>query len=155
LAWNASTGATTYRLQVSASATFATTVLDTGTLAGTSFVVPTLAQSTIYYWHVSATNGGGTSAYSTAWSFTTASLPAGLLAAYAFDEGLGPTVTDKSGNSLTGTIVGATWTTVGKYAGALSFNGTSGYVDLGNPTQLRVTGSMTWRRQTTRIWDGR
>jgi len=67
----------------------------------------------------------------------------GLVAAYNFNEGSGSTVTDLSGNNLTGTIVGATWTTGGKYGNALSFNGTSSYVDLGNPAVLQMTGNMT------------
>ena len=67
----------------------------------------------------------------------------GLVAAYGFDEGTGNTVKDLSGNNLTGTIVGATWTTTGMYGNALSFNGTSSYVDLGNPSALQLTGSMT------------
>jgi fibronectin type 3 domain-containing protein len=69
--------------------------------------------------------------------------PTGLVAAYAFSEGSGTTVADSSGNNLTGTIVGATWTTGGRYGNALSFNGGSSYVDLGNPAALRLTGSMT------------
>ncbi len=36
------------------------------------------------------------------------------------------------------------WTTAGRYGSALSFNGSSSYVDLGNPTLLQITGSMTW-----------
>ena len=68
---------------------------------------------------------------------------AGLIAAYAFNEGTGTTVTDASGHGLTGTISGATWTTGGKYGNALSFNGTSSYVDLGNPALLQIAGSTT------------
>ena len=67
----------------------------------------------------------------------------GLVAAYGFDEGTGNTVQDQSGNNLTGTIVGATWTTAGMYGNALSFNGTSSYVDLGSPSAFQLTGSMT------------
>lgn len=67
----------------------------------------------------------------------------GLVAAYSFNEGSGTTLTDLSGNGSNGTINGATWTT-GKYGGALSFNGSSSYVDLGNPASLQLTGSMTW-----------
>ena len=67
----------------------------------------------------------------------------GLVAAYSFDEGTGTAVLDQSGNNLTGTIVGATWTTSGRYGNALSFNGVSSYVDLGNPVALHLTGSMT------------
>ena len=67
----------------------------------------------------------------------------GLVAAYNFNEGSGTVVNDLSGNNITGTIVGATWTTGGRYGNALSFNGTSSYVDLGNPSALQLTGSMT------------
>ena len=42
----------------------------------------------------------------------------------------------------TGTLVNAPIWTIGKYGNALSFSG-SNYVNLGNPTSLRLTGSMT------------
>ena len=45
---------------------------------------------------------------------------------------------------ITGQIQGATWTTAGKYGSALSFNGTTNYVDLGSPVALQSTSSMTW-----------
>jgi hypothetical protein len=67
-----------------------------------------------------------------------------LVAAYNFDEGNGTTVNDASGNDITGSIFGATWTTGGKHGNALSFNGLTSYVDLGNPSLLQITGSMTW-----------
>ncbi len=69
--------------------------------------------------------------------------PNGLIAAYSFDAGSGPTAADSSGNGIGGTLSGATWTTAGKYGNALSFNGTTSYVDLGNPAALQLTGSMT------------
>lgn len=53
-------------------------------------------------------------------------------------------MTDASGHGITGTVQGATWTTGGRYGSALNFNGSSGYVDLGNPALLQSTGSMTW-----------
>jgi hypothetical protein len=68
----------------------------------------------------------------------------GPVASYAFDEGSGTTVADQSGNLLWGSIQGATWTPSGKYGQALQFDGSNSYVDLGNPTPLRITGSMTW-----------
>ena len=71
------------------------------------------------------------------------SLPSGLVAAYSFNEGSGSKVTDLSGNNITGTVFGATWTTAGKYGNALSFNGSNSYVDLGNPAVLNLTSSMT------------
>ncbi len=71
LFWNASTGAATYRVQVSTSSTFATTVVDDSTLATTSRQVSGLANTTTYYWRVNAKNTGGTSAYSSTWNFAT------------------------------------------------------------------------------------
>jgi hypothetical protein len=67
----------------------------------------------------------------------------GLVAAYSFDEGTGNSVADLSGNNINGTVVGATWIAKGMYGNALAFNGISSYVDLGNRTALRLTGSMT------------
>jgi len=57
---------------------------------------------------------------------------------------MGTTVTDNSGNGITGTVHETTWITGGAYGSALSFNGTSSYVELGNPALLQITGSMTW-----------
>jgi hypothetical protein len=69
--------------------------------------------------------------------------PTGLIAAYAFSDGAGATATDASGNNNIGTLVGATWTTQGKFGGAVDFNGTTAYVDIGNAVNLQVTGSLT------------
>ena len=68
----------------------------------------------------------------------------GLQAGYAFDEGTGTTSADKSGHALVGTLTnGATWTTAGKYGNAVALDGVNDYVNLGNPTALQFTGSMT------------
>ena len=66
------------------------------------------------------------------------------MAAYSFNEGVGGSTADCSGNNLTGTVQGATWTNTGQYGNALNFNGTTNYVDLGNPALLQTTGSMSW-----------
>jgi uncharacterized protein (TIGR03437 family) len=71
-------------------------------------------------------------------------VPTGLIAAYGFDAGSGTTAADASGNGITGNIHDAAWTTSSKFGKALSFNGSSNYVDLGNPASLQITGSMTW-----------
>ncbi|MGZ4413914.1 MAG: LamG-like jellyroll fold domain-containing protein, partial [Gaiellaceae bacterium] len=76
----------------------------------------------------------------------------GLVAAYAFDEGSGATVTDQSGNGNNGTLTTTTWTTAGKYGGALSFNGTSSRVTIANAASLQLTTGMTleaWVNPTT------
>ncbi len=152
LTWNASTGATSYRVQVSTSSAFTTTVVDQSNITTTSYAVSSLSTNTIYYWHVNATNSGGASAYSTTWTFTTLATPAGLVAAYAFDEGTGTTVADASGHGFTGTISGATWTTSGKFGSALVFNGTNAVVTIPNATLLQLTTGMTleaWVNPTT------
>lgn len=71
LTWNASAGASSYRVQVSTSPTFATTDFDQAGIASTSVTLPLLGSRVTYYWHVNATNANGTSAYSATWSFRT------------------------------------------------------------------------------------
>src|SRR5688572_10053278 len=69
--------------------------------------------------------------------------PAGLVAAYAFDEATGSTVVDTSGNANTGTISGATRVAGGKYGGALSFDGVNDLVTVADAASLDLTGGMT------------
>jgi predicted acyltransferase (DUF342 family) len=76
LSWIAAAGDSVYHLQISTSNVFAAdTVYNDSTLTGVSHVIAGLKNATKYYWRVSvkdsAKNGGGTSAYSTARSFTT------------------------------------------------------------------------------------
>lgn len=71
LSWNASAGASSYEVQVSTAPTFGTLVSDQPGLTGTSTTVSGLASNTTYYWRVNATNAGGTSPWSTTFSFTT------------------------------------------------------------------------------------
>jgi len=68
-----------------------------------------------------------------------------LVASYSFEEGTDATTVDSSGNNNVGSLVnGPTWTT-GKIGKALSFAGPSNpqYVNIGNGTSLRITGSLT------------
>ncbi|MGH8490332.1 MAG: LamG-like jellyroll fold domain-containing protein [Gammaproteobacteria bacterium] len=67
----------------------------------------------------------------------------GLLGAYSFDEGVGSIAGDASGNSHTGTVTGATWTTVGKYGGTLNFDGTNDLVTVADSAALDLTTGMT------------
>ncbi|MBI4427714.1 MAG: Ig-like domain-containing protein, partial [Ignavibacteriales bacterium] len=75
LRWMSSSGASSYRVQVSASSDFSTTVLDNSGITDTSAVVSGLASNTTYFWRVSAANAGGTSGFSAVWTFTTLSVP--------------------------------------------------------------------------------
>jgi hypothetical protein len=71
LTWNASSSATSYRVQLSTDSTFATTVVDDSTITTTNKSVGPLANNTTYYWRVNAKNDVGTSTYSSTWRFTT------------------------------------------------------------------------------------
>jgi len=94
---------------------------------------------------VRAGDGVNFSAYSSIASATTLSAPnsGGRIGAYPFEEGSGTTTADLSGLRNTGTLNGPTWTTAGQFGKALVFDGTSAFVDLGNPGTLQLTGSMT------------
>src|SRR5262249_58041849 len=81
----------------------------------------------------------------------TSSAPAGLVAAYNFNEGAGVQTSDASGQGHTGTLSNATWNAAGKYGSALSFNGTSAWVTIADAAALRLTTRMTpeaWVRPT-------
>jgi hypothetical protein len=83
---------------------------------------------------------------------TVSTQPAGLVAAYGFNEGTGTAVTDASGSGNNGTIGTATWATQGKYGKALTFNGTSARVTVNDANSLDLTTGMTleaWVNPTT------
>src|SRR2546430_8577082 len=69
--------------------------------------------------------------------------PAGLVAAYGFNEGSGTTVPDSSGNNNVGTVSGAAWTPAGRYGSALVFDGTSTSVTVPSSASLGLTTGMT------------
>ena len=71
LTWNASSGATSYALQVSTSSSFSSYIYNQNGLTSTSQAVSGLSSSTVYYWRVQATNSYGSSAWSLVWNFTT------------------------------------------------------------------------------------
>ena len=77
LAWNTASGAASYGVQLSTSATFATTVVNQSGLSSTQYAVASgLSWNTLYYWRANATNtSGSTSAWSAAWVFVTAAGP--------------------------------------------------------------------------------
>lgn len=68
---------------------------------------------------------------------------AGLVAAYAFDEASGTSLTDASGNGNTGTLgSGVTRTAQGRFGAALAFNGTN-MVTVSPSVSLNLTSAMT------------
>ena len=146
LSWGAAsdnvgvTGYQVFRCQGAGCTSFA----QVGTASGTSFPDTGLAAATSYSYQVRALDAAGNQGpFSNSASATTKAAASGLVAAYSFDAGSGSTVTDSSGNGNTGTISGATWTSQGKYGGALVFNGSSARVNVPNSASLQLSSGMT------------
>jgi glucose/arabinose dehydrogenase/fibronectin type 3 domain-containing protein len=114
--------------------------------AGESYQDTGLSSSTTYRYRVRALDAAGNlGAYTSVEEATTDAAPpspSGLVGAWAFGEGVGLTTSDSSGNENTGTINGATWTTQGRYGGALMFNGAN-TVRIPSSTSLTLTTGMT------------
>ena len=109
-----------------------TSYSDTGRPAGT------------YYYKVVAEDAAGNLSPASNQATATVQAPStGLAAAYGFDEGTGTTTADRSGNSNTGTLSNATWSTAGKFGNALFFNGTSARVNVPDSNSLDLTSAMT------------
>jgi hypothetical protein len=71
LSWNASIGATSYRLQIATDTNFTNVIFNDSTITSTSKQVSSLTNLTKYFWRVNAKNTIGISEYSTIWSYTT------------------------------------------------------------------------------------
>ena len=67
----------------------------------------------------------------------------GLVAAFALNESAGSLARDASSLGNAGTVSGASWTTSGRYGGALSFDGENDWVTVADAASLDLTGSLT------------
>jgi hypothetical protein len=138
----------------------AATASDNGAVAGVQFELDgsnigpllTSAPYTLAWNTATATNGSHTltAVASDASGNTATSSPVALtvsntslIASYAFDETIGTTTADGSGNGNTGTLENVTRVPSGKYGGALSFNGTTSVVTVNDAPSLRLTAGMT------------
>src|SRR5215510_1328506 len=70
-------------------------------------------------------------------------LAADLIAGYNFNEASGTSAADASGHNIIGTLVNGPTHTTGQYGNAVGLDGVNDYVNLGNPSALQLTGSMT------------
>ena len=148
LSWGASTdnvGVSGYRIERCAGSGCSNfTQIATTTGTGTSYKDTSVSSATSYSYRVRATDAAGNlSSYSNTAGATVPAAPSGLVAAYAFDEGSGTTVTDASGNGNNGTVTNTTWSTSGRYRGALSFNGTTSLVTIPDSPSLHLSSGMT------------
>jgi hypothetical protein len=69
-------------------------------------------------------------------------LAKGLVLYYPFDKDEGKVVSDASGNKLNATVKGPEWTAKSRHGGGYNFTG-SGYILIGNPKALNITGDQT------------
>ena len=146
LAWGAAsdnvavTGYQVFRCQGTGCSSFT----QVATPTGTSYTDTGLSAGTGYSYRVRARDAAGnTGAYSNTATATTQSAPSGLVGAWGFDEGSGLSVGDASGSGNVGSVVGASWSTAGKFGGALVFNGSSARVNVPDSASLHLTGGMT------------
>lgn len=71
LSWNPASNAQTYHMQFGLDSLFTAVVVDDSLLTSQQREIGPLEEGKTYYWRVRAKNEGGTSAWSTVWSFTT------------------------------------------------------------------------------------
>jgi len=145
LSWPASTddvavtGYSVERCQGAGCTAFARVTVATTQTYGDSGLSP----STSYSYRVQATDlVGNLGPYSPTATATTLASPSGLVAVYGFNEGAGTVLSDASGYGNHGTIIGATWTTAGKFGSALTFNGNS-LVTIPDAASLHLTTACT------------
>ena len=90
-----------------------------------------------------AGNLGPYTAIVSATTQTSGPTPIGLVAGYSFDTGSGASVADVSGNGNTGSLVGAFWSTQGRYGGAMSFDGVGSVVRVTSSPSIGLSNAMT------------
>ncbi|MDD4857775.1 MAG: S8 family serine peptidase [Candidatus Krumholzibacteria bacterium] len=148
LSWAASSGATSYRYQVSTSSDFSVTLYDAST-SSTSVALSVLAASTTYYWRVNATNTAGTSDWSSVYSFTTASSSGSAPSAPTL---ISPT-NGATSVSRTPTLSWAASTGATSYSYQVSTSSSfSTIARSGTTTSTSVTISSSLSKNTTYYW---
>ncbi len=119
-----------------------------GQPAGTTHADSGLAAGTYFYRVLAEDAAGNLSPSSTE---VAAAVPpnepppptTGLVAAYSFAAGSGPTVADASGRGNAGSISGAVWSGAGRFGSALSFDGVNDWVTVPDAASLDLTSGLT------------
>ncbi|QQS15465.1 MAG: fibronectin type III domain-containing protein [Candidatus Moraniibacteriota bacterium] len=150
LTWTASTdniSVTNYQVERCPGSS-CTTFSQVGTPTANSYQDTGLSASTTYRYRVRATDAANnTSSYSSVSQATTDQAPPvsdSLMLGLNFNEGSGTTTEDVSGHTNTGALQnGTSWNTTGKYSDSLTFDGVDDLVNIGNPSTLNLTSSLT------------
>ena len=116
-----------------------------------SITAPTQSSGGVSYTFDSWSDGGAqshgivvpTTNQSYVATFDATVAPGGLAAAYSFDEGVGSTAGDASGNGNVGSVGSASWITTGRFGNALSFDGAGARVTVPDSGSLDLTSAMT------------
>jgi hypothetical protein len=152
LAWAVGMNAITHDVYLSANeadvvAGAEAALLASGT-ADTTLPAGLLEEGATYYWRVDETTAMGEKTVGEVWSFTTlADIPVTdphLLGWWTMDEGYGDRANDFSGHGNHGDLQGdAAWVAAGLEGAALSFDGGSDWVGIGNWNPSGTTGELT------------
>jgi concanavalin A-like lectin/glucanase superfamily protein/Big-like domain-containing protein/purple acid phosphatase-like protein len=116
------------------------TALNTAPGTAHSQTLSGLAAGTLYHYRVKSRDAAGNLATSGDFTFTTAtgSTTPGFVGYWKFDESIGTTTADASGNGDTGTLANKPNWVTGKLGYALSFNGSNQYVNVPNKSILNA-----------------
>ena len=144
LSWNSAEGAETYSVEVAATSNFSNPVFNQTGIVGTSVLVNTLSEGTIYYWRVRGVNATSQSDWSQVWNFTVLSQdPVSVLRAlWKMEEGSGSILVDASEFGNNATITGNVSRVLGVEGMAIHFNGNQ-YATVENSSSLNFTQSIT------------
>jgi len=107
LSWGAVPQAGSYTVQIASDAGFSNIVEQASGLASPTYAASTINTNTLYYWRVQATNGCGTSIYSSVFSFRTVAAPgdctsgttASIAYQYGFEAGASGWASSGTGNT--------------------------------------------------------
>jgi hypothetical protein len=101
--------------------------------------LPGLQRDTMYYWRVDSVKSNGSVTTGDLWSFNTGR----LVAWWKLDDGSGQTVTDSSGFTHNGKLIGDPRWVDGIEGGALEFDGDGDYVDMGKNSAFDIKNQIT------------
>jgi hypothetical protein len=123
------------------------TTLNTSSVTSHSQALSGLSAGTTYQYRVKSKDAAGNPAVSPNFTFTTttggaAPPPNGSSGYWTFDETSGDAL-DSSGNNINGKLLNGATRGPGKVGSALVLDGIDDYVNMGNPSALQVTGSLT------------
>ncbi|HEX7607692.1 MAG TPA: lectin like domain-containing protein, partial [Candidatus Cryosericum sp.] len=146
LTWAASARATSYTVDLSARDYFPTPLVWSQSTTGTSVTTPTLAPSTLYFWHVTATNAAG-SVTTVQHNFTTPAVPVTPLAPVLSSPADGTTL-----GSLTPTLTWAIAAGAASYTVQVSHSSTFGTTVLSQTTSATSLTTPTLAAATRHYW---